>query len=239
MGASAALGFGGRRHRLSYPASPTTRCAVSRSITKPTERVDDPAHRDPRRQADLRASDDDRESWLLRLKHVRAADEYWALGLEQELRRVAGPNPVPDRASRRARSETRTPRCHRGFRVARPGLEPGTPRFSGSRGGAISAGKGLQIRGFRSDAVWRDGVGSGRFRGSMGLRPAVEVPMTLRPPVTGWTRAPVLRRSRRPPGTRLPRLTSMTSGLAHDLRRKRTSSWRCPTLGSQTGYWHR
>jgi hypothetical protein len=55
--------------------------------------------------------------------------------------------------------------------VARPGLEPGTPRFSGSRGGAIPLTKDLQIRRSKSDAVWRDGVGSGRFRGGFGTPP--------------------------------------------------------------------
>jgi hypothetical protein len=105
------------------------------------------------------------------------------------------------------------------FTVARPGLEPGTPRFSGSRGGAVPLTKDLQIRGSQSGATRRDGVGSGRFRGGLGLRRALEVPMSPAAPVTGWTRPPVAVRAVDPGGTRLPWLASMTSGLAHHLRR--------------------
>jgi hypothetical protein len=93
---------------------------------------------------------------------------------------------------------------YRDFAMARPGLEPGTPRFSGSRGGAIPLAKDLQIRGSKSDAVWCDGVGSGRFRGGLGLRRALEVPMSPAAPVTGWTRPPVCCRSRRPPRDATP-----------------------------------
>jgi hypothetical protein len=64
------------------------------------------------------------------------------------------------------------------FPTARPGLEPGTPRFSGSRGGAIPLPEDLQIRGCESVGVWLDGLGSGRFRAGLGLRLGLEVPMS-------------------------------------------------------------
>jgi hypothetical protein len=47
--------------------------------------------------------------------------------------------------------------------MARPGLEPGTPRFSGSRGRAIRLRERLQISGFKVSASWRCAVGFGRF----------------------------------------------------------------------------
>ena len=42
--------------------------------------------------------------------------------------------------------------------MARPGLEPGTPRFSGSRGRAILPAERLQMSGFQVAASWRDAV---------------------------------------------------------------------------------
>jgi hypothetical protein len=92
--------------------------------------------------------------------------------------------------------------------MARPGLEPGTPRFSGSRRGAIPLTKDLQNHGFQSDAVWRDGVGSGRFRVGLGLRRGLRVPMSLRPQRTGG------------PSDALPAEQSTPAGLnSHDSHR--------------------
>src|SRR5690242_10586612 len=61
--------------------------------------------------------------------------------------------------------------------MARPGLEPGTPRFSGTRLTASLVAKGLQISpvlavGLRSDAVTFLRLGA-----RLGLRGLVEVPM--------------------------------------------------------------
>jgi hypothetical protein len=40
----------------------------------------------------------------------------------------------------------------------------------------MGAAKDLQISTFKPGAVWRDGVGSGRFRGDLGLGRGLEVP---------------------------------------------------------------
>jgi hypothetical protein len=68
--------------------------------------------------------------------------------------------------------------CPSPVAMARPGLEPGTPRFQGVAVRRGSPTKDLQINGFQSGAVWRDRVGSRRFRGGLGLRRGLEVPMS-------------------------------------------------------------
>jgi hypothetical protein len=101
------------------------------------------------------------------------------------------------RSKRQGESETK-PAILQALRpMARPGLEPGTPRFSGSRGGAIPLTKDLQNHGCQSDAAWRDGVGSGRFRVGLGLRRGLGVPMGLAAPANGWTRPTLCRLSSR------------------------------------------
>jgi hypothetical protein len=60
--------------------------------------------------------------------------------------------------------------------MARPGLEPGTPRFSGSRPVACLHTKGLQIRLSLAVMPRRDPVTFGRFGARLGLRGGVEVP---------------------------------------------------------------
>ena len=60
--------------------------------------------------------------------------------------------------------------------MARPGLEPGTPRFSGSRPVACLHTKGLQIPLSRAVMPRRDPVTFGRFGARLGLRGGVEVP---------------------------------------------------------------
>jgi len=62
--------------------------------------------------------------------------------------------------------------------MARPGLEPGTPRFSGSRPVACLRTKGLQIRAFSAVMPRRDPVTFGRFGARLGLCGGVEVPVS-------------------------------------------------------------
>jgi hypothetical protein len=62
--------------------------------------------------------------------------------------------------------------------MARPGLEPGTPRFSVSRARSTLIGKDLQIRLFHRVPSRRDGVGYRRLRARLGLCGGVGVPMS-------------------------------------------------------------
>jgi hypothetical protein len=71
--------------------------------------------------------------------------------------------------------------------MARPGLEPGTPRFSGSRGRAIRLTECLQIRGFMGAALPGGAVGSGLLPAHLGLRGGLEVPNRAR--ATAWVRS--------------------------------------------------
>jgi hypothetical protein len=66
--------------------------------------------------------------------------------------------------------------------MARPGLEPGTPRFSGSRRGRRSGSKRLQFA--TSDESLRGGhaCGLALFRAGLGLRQAGGVPNVGRAP---------------------------------------------------------
>jgi hypothetical protein len=72
--------------------------------------------------------------------------------------------------------------------VARPGLEPGTPRFSGSRGRPVPAAKHLQIAGFEAAMPRRDTGGCGRLRAGLGLQGGLEVPNDPRS-TTSWVRS--------------------------------------------------
>jgi len=131
--------------------------------------------------------------------------------------------------------EIQQPRGIRALPMARPGLEPGTPRFSGSRGSAISLLKDLQICGFQPGAVWHDRVGSGRFREDLGLRRGLDVPMSLRPArPTGRVRCSAVEavESR---GTRLPGPRRRRAGWPTTSGDLATSRWRCATLVSLTG----
>jgi hypothetical protein len=60
--------------------------------------------------------------------------------------------------------------------MARPGLEPGTPRFSGSRGPHASAAKGLQFDLFPPGDPVRHPSGLVWFTTRLGLRGRLEVP---------------------------------------------------------------
>jgi hypothetical protein len=82
-----------------------------------------------------------------------------------------------------ARAATRLRNLQVFLAMARPGLEPGTPRFSGSRGTKIVPAKVLQIRGFRVAARRCDAAGSGWFDARLGLHRGVEVPNEARPSV--------------------------------------------------------
>jgi hypothetical protein len=62
--------------------------------------------------------------------------------------------------------------------MARPGLEPGTPRFSGSRLAATLPGKGLQIDLVATGRPRRNAFGFGFFGARLGLCVRVEVPMS-------------------------------------------------------------
>ena len=60
--------------------------------------------------------------------------------------------------------------------MARPGLEPGTPRFSGSRHPVVGAAECLQMRGFKAAIARRRTVSLGRFPARLGLHGGSEVP---------------------------------------------------------------
>jgi hypothetical protein len=91
-------------------------------------------------------------------------------------------------ARRSTRSASRTPQfesgttseqsiqCSCGIPMARPGLEPGTPRFSGSLGSAILSIEGLQIGRFNVGRGSRDSVAVGWIRARLGLRGGRGVP---------------------------------------------------------------
>jgi hypothetical protein len=72
--------------------------------------------------------------------------------------------------------------------MARPGLEPGTPRFSGSRGGPVPPAKHLQIARFEAAMPRRDTGGCGRLRAGLGLQGGLEVPNDPRS-TTSWVRS--------------------------------------------------
>jgi hypothetical protein len=74
-------------------------------------------------------------------------------------------------------------RCAGMSAMARPGLEPRTPRFSASRHPAATAAERLQIGGLNATVSRRCAVGFGRFLLRLGLRGGPEVPNTCgRPP---------------------------------------------------------
>ena len=60
--------------------------------------------------------------------------------------------------------------------MARPGLEPGTPRFSWTRAKAHRSMKDLQTKRFRPPHAQRDAVGFAWFGAGLGLRDSLRVP---------------------------------------------------------------
>ena len=77
--------------------------------------------------------------------------------------------------------------------MARPGLEPGTPRFSGSRGRPVPSAKYLQIGALQAAIPRRDAGGCGRLRAGLGLQGGLEVPNDPRSTIS-WVRSSSSRR---------------------------------------------
>jgi hypothetical protein len=98
-------------------------------------------------------------------------------------------------------------------------LEPGTPRFSGSRGGAIPLTKDLQIHDCQSDAVWHDGVGSGPVPRRFGTPPGSRSPNEPAAPSERVDPSGALPSEQSATAGRLPRLASLTRP-GRDLQRR-------------------